>query len=454
MLELFGSGVIYLWLEMAKMQIEGRSGVIQTYPIASLSLSPTSPNLTIPDNLDPATANTIKQYLKNLSKKGISPAKQGIWMQSGLAQLANHQGNIPLPAASLTKIATSLAVLETWGPNHQLETMISATGEVKNGVILGDLVVSGGSDPLFLWSDAIAVGNALNRMGIKRVNGNLIIDGSFTMNFEDNPTVAGQLFKQALNYTIWPQEAQEEYKALPPKTPKPKVEITGNVKVISQQQKNIKAISNNLVLTHLLRHQSLPIIELLKEMNVESNNEMAQILADAIGGAKVVKTRSAIAAGVPENEIQLINGSGLGVENRISPRAVCAMLQAIQNYAQPLGLSVADFFPVSGKDKGTIEDRHIPPGSAVKTGTLSVVSALAGVLPTRDRGLIWFAIINGGEDVDGLRQQQDILLQKIWQQTGALKHSPAAITPNPKINNDRLRLEESDRNQLLFGSSS
>ena len=54
-----------------------------------------------------------------------------------------------------------------------------------------------------------------------------------------------------------------------------------------------------------------------------------------------------------------------------------------------------DFFPVAGRDRtGTMVDRNIPYGITVKTGTLWEVSALAGMIPTAERGPIWFAIIN------------------------------------------------------------
>ena len=43
----------------------------------------------------------------------------------------------------------------------------------------------------------------------------------------------------------------------------------------------------------------------------------------------------------------------------------------------------------------------MPTATVMKTGTLNDVSALAGVMPTRDRGLVWFAIINRGTNVSG-----------------------------------------------------
>ena len=78
--------------------------------------------------------------------------------------------------------------------------------------------------------------------------------------------------------------------------------------------------------------------------------------------------------------------------------------------------NLGDLFPVAGVDiVGTIEDRSIPNGIIVKTGTLSVVSALAGVIATEERGNVYFAIINYGSDLNRLRRQQDILLQNLQQ---------------------------------------
>ena len=106
------------------------------------------------------------------------------------------------------------------------------------------------------------------------------------------------------------------------------------------------------------------------------------------------------------------------------------MFAAVQRYLQPHSLTIADLFPISGIDRGTIEDRRIPGAAVVKTGTLNDVSALAGVVPTRDRGLVWFSIINRGANLDGLRNQQDSLLQTIVSTWGNAPSRPLAITPN------------------------
>jgi D-alanyl-D-alanine carboxypeptidase/D-alanyl-D-alanine-endopeptidase (penicillin-binding protein 4) len=202
----------------------------------------------------------------------------------------------------------------------------------------------------------------------------------------------------------------------------------------------------------LLRHRSLPLSQILKEMNIYSNNEMAQMLAQSLGGSQSVQQQAAQAAGVPQSEIQLVNGSGLGVENRISPRAACAMLMAIQRELLPHQLSVADLFPLAGRDRrGTMETRRIPNATVVKTGTLGDVSALAGVMPTRDRGLVWFAIINRGTDIEGFRAGQDQLLQHLLKQWRVAPTIPATLTPHP-VGSNRTQLGAASRNEIFYKS--
>ena len=56
------------------------------------------------------------------------------------------------------------------------------------------------------------------------------------------------------------------------------------------------------------------------------------------------------------------------------------------------------------------------------------MSALAGVLPTRDRGLVWFVILNKGSQIAKLRQQQDTLLQSLQTEWGQVTPTPLVVT--------------------------
>jgi serine-type D-Ala-D-Ala carboxypeptidase/endopeptidase (penicillin-binding protein 4) len=418
MLELFGSGLMTLWLEMAGVQVKPLEA------IDALTWQ-TGPSLAIAFDPNPVGATTVQKYLEGLVKSKLIGSEltpnQGIWIQSGPMLMANHQGTTPLPAASITKIATSLASFNILGPDFQFETLVSASGPIHNGVLEGDLVIAGNGDPMLVWEEGIALGNALNKMGIKEVKGSLIVAGNFAFNFQRNPVLAGQSFKEGLNHTKWRRGVELHLANMAKGTPKPQVVIKGDVKLATTPP------PGNV----LIRHRSLPVKQIINEMNVFSNNDIAQMLADAVGGHTVVQAEAAKLAKVPQSEIQLINGSGLGVENRISPRAACAMIMALQRIAAPYNMTISDMMPTAGYDsRGTTHARKMPKATPFKTGTLRDVSALAGVLPTRDRGLVWFAIINRGPQVMAFRQEQDKFLTELQKKLHAGPSFPKAIAPH------------------------
>ena len=66
-------------------------------------------------------------------------------------------------------------------------------------------------------------------------------------------------------------------------------------------------------------------------------------------------------------------------------------------------------------------------------------SALAGIIPTQERGPVWFTIINHGGNIEKLRAEQDKLLQRLaqhWQ-----------LMPNAIATQTILSLGDPSRNQ-------
>ena len=431
MLHLFSSGVLSLWLHAVGIEMQSLDTVAFQAGGAGWLLPPAT---------DGATEATLQQYLQKLSDRGLDATSQGIWMQSPFQPIVDRQGTVPRSAASITKVATTLGALKTWSPSHQFETTISARGTIRNGRLDGDLVIRGGGDPFFVWPEAIALGNALQQMGIRTISGRAIVENDFAMNFESDPQVVADRLAEAFDSQVWSETVKAEHEKMPLGTPTPQITIEGE---------NVRT-SGELI--PLIRHRSLPLLHLLKEMNVESQNFMAETIASEVGGASVVRAKAASAAGVPPEEIQLVNGSGLSPENRISPRAACAMFAAIDRHLATYDLNIGDVFPVAGLDVGTLEDRTMPRASVVKTGTLWNVSALAGVLPTRDRGLVWFAILNqGGGYIEGFREGQDALLETLQLEWGGQVPLPAAIAPRGTSKDRAKYLGADERNQRLFG---
>jgi D-alanyl-D-alanine carboxypeptidase/D-alanyl-D-alanine-endopeptidase (penicillin-binding protein 4) len=394
--------------------------------------TPEKPKTVISKETQQFAQQQVERYLDSLASKGFSQETQGVWMQSGENILAENQGTVPLPAASVTKVATSLAALQTFGPDRRFVTILGTTGTIENGVLKGNLVVQGGGDPFFVWEEAIAVGNQLNRLGIKQVQGNLLVVGKFYMNFQEDRIKSGNLLKQALNKELWSVETQTQHQTLPLGTPKPQVEIAGKVEVAPTLPSDFQP---------LVRQHSLPLAELLKKMNRYSNNKMAEFIAESVGGAKTVARTAAATAGVLEAEIHLVNGSGLSVENRISPRAAVAMFAAIERLLVRYDLTVGDVFAIVGEDEGILETRSLPKLTVVKSGTLDSVSALVGALPTQEQGTIWFAIINNGSNLKGFRDRQEKLLSSFIDEWGAANSLPVELTPNPQRKNLSSRQE-------------
>ena len=396
---------------------------------------------------DPAADAIVMGYLSGLSSGGYQSDQQGVWVAAGAYPMAQHQGNVRRPAASLTKIATTLAALSNWGPQHQFETPVGWQGEIEDGVVIGNLVVQGGNDPLFVWEEAIALANTLQQMGIRQVTGDLIVAGDFTMNFETSPAKSGLLLKQAFNATEWNYAAQIAYQNMAPETPQPTLQIGGQVKVSSGDQTS----------GWLVRHRSMPLVGILKAMNIYSNNAMAEQIANTLGGPAAVAQSAAAIAGVAPGELSLINGSGLGEENQMSPRAAVAMLQAVQTILQSAAgsassaqsFTLSDIFPIVGADGGTVSDRTLPSNAVVKTGTLAVVSALAGAIPTQEKGIVWFSLINYGAGLDNLRSRQDQIISAIEQQWGRAAEIPPELQTTVRIGQAPYEFGDPGRNQLL-----
>jgi serine-type D-Ala-D-Ala carboxypeptidase/endopeptidase (penicillin-binding protein 4) len=431
MLQLVSSGLVGMLLNL------GAVNPAPVSPVQSMTWQGLA-WITPPTPVESKVESTISQYLQTLKTQGLDPQKQAVWLRTDGTQLIDRNGTIPVSAASLTKTATSLAAITTWGLDKRFETIVSTNGKINQGTLTGDLIIKGGGDPLFVWEDAIALAQSLNQLGINRVSGNLLIADKFHMNYKADPQKAGEFLKQAFTGINLPSallntELKDVNIVKLPTAPTeqaskaaklPQVAILGQVIVTTEVPTTV---------TPLIRHQSLPLVDIVRQMNIYSNNEIAQILADSVGGADQVMKIVSTTAKFPPAEIQLINGSGLGVENRLSPRAVCQIFRTLHQTLQPSNLNLADIFPVAGAEYiGTLKDRNLPVGTTIKTGTLNEVSALGGVLPTRDRGLVWFVIINKGSQIAKLRQQQDTLLQSLVQTWGAVKPAPLVVTKHDR----------------------
>ena len=80
--------------------------------------------------------------------------------------------------ASTMKVLTAVTALDRLGGDYELRTSIYIRGEVKGGVLTGDLVCVGGMDPMCGREDLRAIVGELKRQGVKTLRGNIVTDNS------------------------------------------------------------------------------------------------------------------------------------------------------------------------------------------------------------------------------------------------------------------------------------
>ena len=150
--------------------------------------------------------------------------------------------------------------------------------------------------------------------------------------------------------------------------------------------------------------------DLVERMLTASDNDLAEALGRHVAIAAGLpatfagEAAATVAAlepllsglGVPGSALSLRDASGLSPLNRVQPAALARLL-ALAARDERFG-AVLSGLPVAGFD-GTLEDRYREGPTAVaagqvraKTGTLTGVSALAGVVRTRDGRLLAFDI--------------------------------------------------------------
>ena len=346
------------------------------------------------------TAET--KYLTKLALKGFRPEAQGLLIESidGSTIYADHQSNIAFNPASVIKLATSFTALQKFGPDYQFETAFYAAGDIdkKTHTLKGDLILQATGDPVLTTADVNKLVRDAIRAGIKRVNGNLVVCGPFT-------------------YASYSKTA-DGTKHLASVVKKMGIRVSGTT--------SFRAVSGLGMRGNMLSsHSSAYLREILFRQNAHSVNLTAERVGEAVGGPKGVEAFLTGSVGIPQAEISISRTSGLDY-NRITPRSTVHLLQVMMQWLSQRNMEPEDIMPVAGIDAGTLQSRFKSAdyrGAVVgKTGTLPStdggVSTLAGILYTRDRGPILFAIFNTRGSVKAYRQLQDSLLQELIEESG------------------------------------
>lgn len=319
-----------------------------------------------------------------------------------------HNARQRMRPASTEKILTAITALEELGADYKFFTKLYIDGEIRGGVLHGDVYVKGGFDPTFGRTDLQGFVEALASRNIKSVKGALCADVSMkdTLKWgmgwcwdDDNPDLTPLLLGGKDVFLTRFEQALKK-KGI-------------HIGVLKKAECPSDAV--------LLKSISTPIDKVLDRMMKESDNLYAEAVFYTLAakdGKPYASRKEAMYSiekmigflGFEPAKYRVADGSGLSLYNYLTPELETALLR----YAfsrQEIFTSFYESLPIAGVD-GTLKKRMIDTPAfnnvRAKTGTLTGVYSLAGYATAANGHQLAFCIINQGvESASEARAFQD-----------------------------------------------
>jgi D-alanyl-D-alanine carboxypeptidase/D-alanyl-D-alanine-endopeptidase (penicillin-binding protein 4) len=176
--------------------------------------------------------------------------------------------------------------------------------------------------------------------------------------------------------------------------------------------------------------QSAPLVQRLSQMMDHSDNVMAECIAREVAaainrprsfaGAVDAVTNRLSTAHVDTAGAALMDSSGLSVDDRLTAKTLDGVVQAAAGPDQPALRALLDLLPIAG-GSGTLADRFLDPATdrgpagwlRAKTGSLTAINSLVGVLTDRSGRVLTFAFLSNAAGPNG-RNAMDALASRLW----------------------------------------
>lgn len=327
----------------------------------------------------------------------------------------------PFVPASTLKLLTTASALATLGPNHRFTTSTVLAG--RNSVVL-----VGGGDPLLttkrlpdpltfppratLQDLATSTARALKAQGVRSIS--LGYDASLFSGPAANPKWLPLYVGEGIaapTSALWVDEGRVS-RGMARRSPAPALAAAT---VFAKQLRAAgltvaapKAAKAPAGAASLAQVRSASLGELVEFVNLTSDNDGAEVLLRHVGLA--TKNGGSITAGLTGlratltglglnlGKARLEDGSGLSRTNQVPLDLLGGVLRVAAAGDKPQLRHLLTGLPVAGFN-GSLDDRFAGPGAApgngmvrAKTGTLTGVHSLAGVVRTRTGTLLAFAV--------------------------------------------------------------
>jgi D-alanyl-D-alanine carboxypeptidase/D-alanyl-D-alanine-endopeptidase (penicillin-binding protein 4) len=360
--------------------------------------------------------------------------------------LFSRSADVPLAPASNLKLYSTAAALTYLGADYRWATYLLAGGEVRDGVLLGDLVLYGTGDPTLsprMTEGASrifrALADTLRAMGVREVRGDVVGDGSYFgaqgRGEGWNPTDL-PLWYAAPSGALNADENVARPKGRPIADPalhaatrlraalaEEGIAVSGRVRERTDGPTSPEAFSRDSATVSgriVAIHESPTLAEVAAVTNHLSHNLFADAMlrsaaragrGDGGFGAGQAAIRRMLVdaqADADTSRVHVLDGSGLSHLDRVTARTTVALLAWMAR--GPLAEVYAASLPGAAEPRGL--KRMYGTAAAgklrAKTGTIHRVSSLSGYVTTADGERLAFSIIaNDVPDVHRAKRFED-----------------------------------------------
>lgn len=356
------------------------------------SLTTRNDSLAWPQNVQVAIDQLLQNDMFKTSQVGML-----IYDLDVDSAIYRHNERQLMRPASTMKVITAITALDRLGGGYQFKTELCYTGRIDSTTLNGDVYCVGGFDPRFNSDDMRAFAEALHRMGIDTIRGNIYADrtmkdtdllGEGWCWDDDNPVLSPLVYQRK---DIFMEKFLNALNRIG-------IVLVGNVSEKRRPQEANCIINRFHTIDQVL-------MRMLKESdNLYAESMFYQIAASTgnrpatAKSAKAVERQLINKLGLNASRYRLADGSGLSLYNYVSPELEVKFLRyAFEN--QNILNHLLPALPVAGVD-GTLKSRmrsQFTRGNVkAKTGTVEGVSSLCGYLTAANGHRICFSIINQG----------------------------------------------------------
>jgi D-alanyl-D-alanine carboxypeptidase/D-alanyl-D-alanine-endopeptidase (penicillin-binding protein 4) len=135
-------------------------------------------------NLPETLQTKLKDALNVEALDGVDVGFIAVDLESGTV-LAETGADMLINPASNAKMITSAAALHTLKPEYRFKTEYYAQGVIKDGTLVGNLVVKGYGDPSVTSERLVKVANELFLLGVEKITGSVIVDDTWFDGIEE-----------------------------------------------------------------------------------------------------------------------------------------------------------------------------------------------------------------------------------------------------------------------------